>query len=160
MFAISTPVDEQYAGDGIAAWGVGYGIKTIRVDGNDLFAVYNAVSAAWEIIIKEKRPALVEAISYWVGDHSTSDYAQLYRNESEMKKINSLISSLSKPIDRLEKFLLAKGWIEKDFAEKKRKELFSEITKELKRASGEKLPPIGDLYNDVYHSLPYHLKEQ
>lgn len=50
-------------------------MKTIRVDGNDLFAVYNAVAAAREIIIKEKRPALVEAISYRVGDHSTSDYA-------------------------------------------------------------------------------------
>lgn len=94
-------------------------MKTIRVDGNDLFAVYNAVAAAREIIIKEKRPALVEAISYRVGDHSTSDYAQLYRNENEMKKITKLLTSLSKPIDRLEKYLLAKGWIEKDFAEKK-----------------------------------------
>lgn len=77
-----------------------------------------------------------------------------------MKKVNQLIASLSKPIDRLEKYLLAKGWIEKDFAEKKRKELFSEITKELKRASSEKLPPMDDLYNDVYSELPYHLKEQ
>lgn len=64
MFAISTPVDEQYAGDGIAARGVAYGIKTLRVDGNDLFAVYNAVKVAREFIIKEKRPAMIEAISY------------------------------------------------------------------------------------------------
>lgn len=77
-----------------------------------------------------------------------------------MKKITKLLTSLSKPIDRLEKYLLAKGWIEKDFAEKKWKELFSEITKELKRASTEKLPPIDDLYNDVYHELPSHLVEQ
>ena len=43
MFASSTPVDEQYAGDGIAARGIAYGMPTIRVDGNDLFAVYAAV---------------------------------------------------------------------------------------------------------------------
>lgn len=75
MYAISTPIDDQYAGDGIAVRGVAYGMPTIRVDGNDVFAIYNAVKKAREIIIKEKRPALVEAISYRVGDHSTSDFS-------------------------------------------------------------------------------------
>ena len=64
MFAISTPIDEQFAGDGIAARGIAYGINTIRVDGNDLFAVYNAVKMAREYIVKEKAPALIETISY------------------------------------------------------------------------------------------------
>ncbi len=73
MFAISTPVDEQYAGDGIAARGVAYGMHTLRIDGNDLFAVYNAVTEARRLIVEEKRPVLIEAISYRVGDHSTSD---------------------------------------------------------------------------------------
>ena len=41
-YAISTPVHEQYRGDGIAARGPGMGMDTIRVDGNDVFAVYNA----------------------------------------------------------------------------------------------------------------------
>lgn len=75
LFAISTPVDEQYAGDGIGAWGLGYGMATLWVDGNDIFAVYNAVSSARELIMKEKRPVLIEAISYRIGDHSTSDFA-------------------------------------------------------------------------------------
>lgn len=73
MFAISTPVDEQYAGDGIAARGVAYGIKTLRIDGNDLFAVYKSVEAARKMIVEEQRPVLIEAISYRGGDHSTSD---------------------------------------------------------------------------------------
>jgi len=68
-------VDEQYSGDGIAARGLAYGVETMRVDGNDLFAVYNAVSSARELIIKEKRPVLIEAISYRIGDHSTSDFS-------------------------------------------------------------------------------------
>ena len=41
-YAISTPVIDQYRGDGIAARGPAYGMPTIRVDGNDVFAVYNA----------------------------------------------------------------------------------------------------------------------
>lgn len=45
-YAISTPASEQYAGDGIAARGIGYGIKTIRVDGNDILAVYAAALEA------------------------------------------------------------------------------------------------------------------
>jgi 2-oxoisovalerate dehydrogenase E1 component alpha subunit len=55
--------------------GPSYGIPTIRVDGNDLFAIYSATKAARELIIKEKRPVLIEAISYRVGDHSTSDFS-------------------------------------------------------------------------------------
>jgi hypothetical protein len=41
-YAISTPVNEQYRGDGIAVRGPAFGMDTIRVDGNDVFAVYNA----------------------------------------------------------------------------------------------------------------------
>ena len=85
LFAISTPVDEQFAGDGIAARGIAYGMHTIRIDGNDLFAVYNATKMAREIIVKEKCPVLIEAISYRGGDHTTSDFAKLYRTEKEMK---------------------------------------------------------------------------
>lgn len=49
-----------YVGDGIVVKGQAYGIPSIRVDGNDVFAVYNAVSAAREMAIKEQRPVLVE----------------------------------------------------------------------------------------------------
>ena len=74
-YAISTPVDDQYAGDGIAVRGVSYGMASIRVDGNDIFAVHAATEKARELIVKEKRPVLIEAISYRVGDHSTSDFS-------------------------------------------------------------------------------------
>jgi 2-oxoisovalerate dehydrogenase E1 component alpha subunit len=75
MYAISTPIDDQYAGDGIAVRGMSYGMPTIRVDGNDIFAIYHATQKAREIILREKRPCLIEAMSYRVGDHSTSDFS-------------------------------------------------------------------------------------
>ena len=86
MYAISTPIDDQYAGDGIAVRGVSYGMPTIRVDGNDIFAIFAATKKAREMIIKDKRPVLIEAMSYRIGDHSTSDNSSAYRNEKEMEK--------------------------------------------------------------------------
>lgn len=109
MYAISTPIDDQYAGDGIAVRGVAYGMPTIRVDGNDIFAIYCATKQARELIIKEKRPVLIEAMSYRVGDHSTSDFSQRYRDEKEMLKWKELLSKFSSPIERLEKYLTRRG---------------------------------------------------
>ncbi len=122
MYAISTPIDDQYAGDGIAARGVAYGMHTIRVDGNDYFAVYNACKQARELILREKRPVLLEAISYRVGDHSTSDFSQRYRDEKEMEKWQNLLKDFSNPITRLEKYLLNKGLIKEGESAKVREE--------------------------------------
>lgn len=67
-YAISTPITEQYRGDGIAARGPGYGMNTLRVDGNDVFAVYNATKMAKELCLKENKPVLIEALTYrWVS---------------------------------------------------------------------------------------------
>ena len=63
-YAISTPACEQYRSDGIASRGSGYGMLTIRMDGNDLFAVFNTVRKAREISVKENRPVLIEAMTY------------------------------------------------------------------------------------------------
>ena len=62
-YAISTTTIDQYRGDGIASRGAGYGMATIRVDGNDLFGVYNATKAARELALSEMRPVLIEAMT-------------------------------------------------------------------------------------------------
>ncbi|NXV24896.1 ODBA dehydrogenase, partial [Cepphus grylle] len=63
-YAISTPTSEQYRGDGIAARGPGYGLMSIRVDGNDVFAVYNATKEARRRAVAENQPFLIEAMTY------------------------------------------------------------------------------------------------
>ena len=83
-YAISTPVSEQYRGDGIAVRGPAYGMSTIRVDGNDVLAVYNATQAAREIAEKENKPVLIEAMTYRIGHHSTSDDSSAYRSVDEV----------------------------------------------------------------------------
>jgi 2-oxoisovalerate dehydrogenase E1 component alpha subunit len=101
-YAISTPVRDQYRGDGIASRGAGYGIVTIRVDGNDLFAVYNATKAAREIAVKQSRPVLIEAMTYRLGHHSTSDDSTAYRSIDE---INSWEKD-DNPILRFKNYLI------------------------------------------------------
>ena len=83
-YAISTPVQEQYRGDGIAVRGPAYGMSTIRVDGNDVLAVYNATQAARQLAAGENRPVLIEAMTYRIGHHSTSDDSSAYRSVDEV----------------------------------------------------------------------------
>jgi len=82
-YAISTPSSEQFAGDGIAPRGIGYGIKTIRVDGNDILAVYAAGVEARKLAIDSSGPVMIETMSYRLGAHSTSDDPTSYRNTEE-----------------------------------------------------------------------------
>merc|ERR1719495_1684539 len=131
-YAISTPVIDQYRGDGIAARGPAYGMPTIRVDGNDVFAVYNATQAAKDICLRENRP--VDEVRYWdQKDH---------------------------PITRFARYLMARGlWDEakeKEWKETSRKEVMSAFS-----AAEKKLKPkVSEMFTDVYHDIPPHLQEQ
>jgi len=97
-------------------------MPSIRVDGNDLFAIYIATQKARELILREKRPVLIEAISYRVGDHSTSDFSQRYRDEKEMEKWDDLLEKFSHPIDRIEKYLTRRGLINEERTKALRKD--------------------------------------
>ena len=67
-------MSDQYRGDGVAPRGLAFGMPAIRVDGNDPFAVYAAVQRARVMALEgEGRPALIEAMTYRIGAHSTSD---------------------------------------------------------------------------------------
>ena len=57
-------MSENYAGDGIASRGPGYGMETIRVDGNDVLAVYKVTKYAREKAVEEQRPVLIESMTY------------------------------------------------------------------------------------------------
>jgi 2-oxoisovalerate dehydrogenase E1 component alpha subunit len=119
---------------------------SIRVDGNDLFAIYAATKQAREIILREKRPVLIEAISYRIGDHSTSDFSQRYRDETEMKKWQELLTKFSSPIGRLEKYLTRRGLITKERTEKLRAEALESVRTALKNSTNELLPEVDMMF--------------
>lgn len=159
-YAISTPVSDQYRGDGIAARGVAYGIHTIRVDGNDLFAVYAATKRAREIASggggAGTRPVLIEAMTYREGHHSTSDDSTRYRSADEIK----VWRARSNPLKRLRAFLERKGW----WSAEREAALVAEERKgvlaALATAEQKPKPDVSQLFTDVYKEMPASLEEQ
>ncbi|KAI1298613.1 2-oxoisovalerate dehydrogenase subunit alpha, mitochondrial [Halotydeus destructor] len=155
-YAISTPTREQYRGDGIAGRGPAFGIPTIRVDGNDLLAVYNATKAAREICINESRPVLVEAMTYRIGHHSTSDDSTAYRSVDEVRYWHQK----DHPITRMRLYMERNQWWSedqekewKDMSKMKVMEAFADAEKKLK-------PNVGQMFKDVYDVMPVSLERQ
>jgi 2-oxoisovalerate dehydrogenase E1 component alpha subunit len=155
-YAISTPSTEQYKGDGIASRGVGYGMDTIRVDGNDVWAVYNASVAARKLAVEQNRPVLIEAMTYRVGHHSTSDDSSKYRDRHEVERR----AEMDNPITRLRKWLELKEWWSKEEEDHYRKDARKVIMKSFLTAEKRKKPSVDELFTDVYDELPPNLVEQ
>lgn len=154
-YAISTPASEQFAGNGIASRGVGYGIKTIRVDGNDILAVYSAAVAARKIAVEEQQPVLIETMSYRLGAHSTSDDPSGYRSREEEQQWRE-----NDPISRMKNWLLKQNYWDEERDEALKSGYRSEILSELKLAEKRLKPALEDLITDVYQTPPQQLREQ
>jgi 2-oxoisovalerate dehydrogenase E1 component alpha subunit len=154
-YAISTPAEEQFAGDGIASRGVGYGVRTIRVDGNDVLGVYAATQRAREIALSENCPVLIEAMTYRLSAHSTSDDPSGYRSKDEEAKWQ-----LKDPIIRFRKWLEGKSWFDEKAIDAFKEKSREDILASLKKAEKVSINPVQDIIEDVYDSPPWHLKKQ
>ena len=154
-YAISTPASRQYASDGIAAEGEGHGMTTYRVDGNDFFAVYDVTKKARQQCLEGKGPVLIEAMTYRMGAHSTSDDPTRYRKEQEVEAWK-----LKDPIVRLRRYLESQGlWDEKKEVELE-KQIAEEVTKGIALAKEAPKPPLKSLIEHVYFEVPAKLKEE
>jgi len=156
-YSISTGVEDQYGGDGIAARGPAFGIPTIRVDGNDIVAVFTATREARRMCVAEKTPVLLELMTYRVGDHTTSDDSTAYRRENEQEVAALKAKS---PIPRWRAFLTAQGVWDDGKEEALAAKAKEEIMQAFKAGEAKKRPPLKDLFTDMYDQLPWHLEEQ
>jgi 2-oxoisovalerate dehydrogenase E1 component alpha subunit len=106
-YAISVPLAKQTAAPGLAYKGVGYGVRSTIVDGNDAAAVFAAVRAALADAAGGRGPTLIEAITYRIEAHTNADDATRYRASDEVQEW------LAKdPVDRLETYLRAHGLLD------------------------------------------------
>jgi 2-oxoisovalerate dehydrogenase E1 component alpha subunit len=154
-WAISVPVERQTATRTFAEKAVAYGIPGVRVDGNDLFAVISVTRKALERGARGEGPTLIEAITYRMGGHSTSDDPNRYR---ESRALESW--ALRDPIERVRGFLAKRRlWSDDD-----EKELRSSVETRFREAVAiaERTPPprLESLVDDVYEKVPWHLAEQ
>ncbi|KAA8565528.1 hypothetical protein EYC84_009385 [Monilinia fructicola] len=156
-YAISTPTLEQYRGDGIASRGTGYGIDTIRVDGNDIWAVLQVTRRARELALKDGgRPVLIEAMSYRISHHSTSDDSFAYRARIEVEDWKRR----DNPITRLRKYLERKGVWDEAREIDVRTKIKKDVLRALGDAEKEKKPPIKSMFEDVYKEMTPELRHQ
>ena len=149
-FAISTPTLEQYRGDGIASRGVGYGIETVRVDGNDIFAVREAMKRARELALADGgKPVLIEAMSYRVSHHSTSDDSFAYRARVEVEDWKRR----DNPITRLRKWMEKEGLWDEEKEKAERSEIRKKVLAAFAKAEKEKKAPMREIFTDVYEEM-------
>jgi len=155
QYAISVPVSKQTASETIAQKAIAYGFEGIKVDGNDIFAVYKAVKEASDKAKRGKGPTLIEMFTYRMGDHTTSDDAKKYRNLRKLKEWE-----LKDPILRLERYL-RKREILKSHDIKEIKEKSDELVNKAVEES-EKIAPQkpSEMFKYIYKEMDEDLKKQ
>lgn len=154
-WAISVPTERQTGSESFAIKGMAYGVPGIRVDGNDLFAVVKVTRDAVARASKGEGATLIEAMTYRMSGHSTSDDPNAYRPETWLEPWKRL-----DPLVRVRNYL-AQHHAFNEAREREMKEgIDAEIRAALATAEKTPLPPIDSLFDDVYAELPWHLAEQ
>ena len=106
-YAISVPLVKQTAAPALAYKGVGYGMRSLLIDGNDAAAVYAAVSSAVTHAAAGRGPTLIEALTYRIEAHTNADDAARYRDSAEVE------AWLDRdPLRRLETYLRERGTVD------------------------------------------------
>jgi pyruvate dehydrogenase E1 component alpha subunit len=155
-WAISVPRSVQTAAPTFAQKAVAYGIPGVLVDGNDILAMIHVVREAAARGRRGDGATLIEALTYRRGAHSSSDDPSVYRDPAEPKEWER-----RDPLDRLRKYMLARGEVTAELEEQYRREIVAEIVDALTYAERRPpKPPLHSLFEDVYGDIPPNLREQ
>lgn len=155
QYAISTPRAKQTAAKTLAQKAVSYGFDGVLVDGNDILAMYAATKEALEKARAGEGPTLIEAYTYRMANHTTSDDATKYRSEEEVKKWQK-----RDPIQRFRIYLKNKGIWSESFAKKVEEEAEATVSKAVEEAENTPLPSIEEIFTYTYKNMTPNLKEQ
>ncbi len=144
-----------------AARGVGAGIASLRVDGNDFLAVYAASCWAAERARRNLGPTLIEWVTYRAGPHSTSDDPSRYRPADDWS-----LFPLGDPIVRLRQHLTKLGAWSDDEHDRVQADLEAEVLAAQREAeqygtlADGRVPSAASMFEDVYKDMPEHLRRQ
>jgi len=154
-WAISVPRETQTTSETFAQKAIAYGMPTIQVDGNDLFAVYKASKEAVDRARGGGGPSFIEAVTYRLGDHTTADDARRYRDAEELDAWQR-----RDPIIRTRKYLVSKGLWD-DEKQQRMEQKAEKIVEEVKKAAeGIEAPTTDDIFDYTFASLPPEILKQ
>ncbi|MCE5205044.1 MAG: pyruvate dehydrogenase (acetyl-transferring) E1 component subunit alpha [Porphyromonadaceae bacterium] len=154
QYAISVPVRSQTKSVNLAVKSVAFGIPGIKVDGNDFFAMYLAYQTAAVYALSGKGPVLIEALTYRLGAHTTSDDPTKYRKKEEETEWG-----LTDPLMRLRRYMEKKGIWNID-VEKLTEEYKQEINGQFLEAEKNKGYPHDDMFDHMFTDMPDDLRRQ
>jgi pyruvate dehydrogenase E1 component alpha subunit/2-oxoisovalerate dehydrogenase E1 component alpha subunit len=155
QWAISVPLERQTRSSSIAIKAVAYGMPGVRVDGNDVLAVVAGTREAVERARAGGGPTLVEALTFRMGGHSSSDDPTRYREPEVVRYWEE-----RDPLRRFEAYLRAQGLLSDADLEGWSAEINDEITAAIQEAEALPPPALETLFTDVYHQMPRALEEQ
>jgi len=155
QWAISVPLAMQTASAGIAVKATAYGFPGVRVDGNDILAVIAATREAADRARRGGGPTLIEAVTFRMGGHSSSDDPTRYRDAA-------LVAEWERrdPLHRLRVWMTAAGTLREGDEGRWTEELNEEIGAAIQAAEAMPPPPIESMFTDVYATMPRALEEQ
>ncbi len=155
QWAISVPVSEQTASETLAQKALAYGFEGIKVDGNDVFAVYKATKEAMDKARSGKGPTFIECLTYRRDHHTTSDDWKKYRSEKEVREWEK-----KDPIDRLKKYMARKKLLTPAYESKIKKWAEKTVSEAVKKAESVKPMEVDEIFDYTFEALPPYLEEQ
>jgi pyruvate dehydrogenase E1 component alpha subunit len=154
-WAISVPRARQCAAESLAAKAVGYGMPGIQIDGNDPFAAFLATRAALERARAGEGPSFIEALTYRLGPHTTSDDPSRYRDEAEVEQMRPF-----EPLARYRRFLEGRGLWSAEWEASLTGELDAWLDAAVAEAEKHPAPQPGEVFDHMFASLTPPLARQ
>ncbi len=155
QWAISVPRSEQTKAQTLAQKAIAAGLEGLQIDGNDIFAVKDAIEKAIQKARAGKGATVIEALSYRMGDHTTADDASRYRSQDELKD-----NEKKDPILRLRLYMQNN----KMWDDSKEAALIETLSKEVndavERYENIPMPKPESMFDYLYATLPTAYKAQ
>jgi pyruvate dehydrogenase E1 component alpha subunit/2-oxoisovalerate dehydrogenase E1 component alpha subunit len=155
QWAISVPLATQTVSHSIAIKALAYGIPGVQVDGNDVLAVFRATREAIERARAGEGPTFIEAVTFRMGGHSSSDDPTRYRDAETVDAW-----ARRDPIVRFRAYLEANGHWDAAAEDALQQELDDAITEAIRIAEAAPPPEPASVFTHVYGEMPWHLAEQ
>ncbi len=154
-WAISCPSAKQTASESYAVKARAYGIEGVLVEGNDLLAVRDVTRQAVERARSGGGATLIEARTYRMGGHSTSDDPTRYVPAAELEAWEE-----KDPVRWFERYLARRELWDEGVRKRLEGEVLEEVDAAAKQAEKTPGPALETVFSDVYQDLPAHLRRQ
>ncbi len=155
QWAISVPRKIQTAAETLAQKAIAAGFTGIQVDGNDVIAVREAISAAITRARNGSGPALIEAVTFRLSDHTTVDDARRYSDPSYAEKARAF-----EPAKRLKKYLMQLGLWSDTQEQQLQTDCINLVDQAIQEFLAAPRAPLTDMFDYLYADLPDELRAE